>query len=221
MRKDSTELTRLWIERLQAHVGVDVEPLIPAETLLEHGPSLLDGIASFVEHPVDTIAPDLPVVVAAAPLAELRPLHGAGGDAILKEYELLGSMLYEFALQVSQQEGGACSPDELLMCAHRLFRAIAVIEQAITTQYVRVLEERIDERDEQLRRFQRMVSHELKNRVGAVIGAGQLLQEEWVGTDERERFASMVVTNAESIQKVVEKMTAISGSDGAGIAGAA
>src|SRR5690606_38589804 len=60
----------------------------------------------------------------------------------------------------------------------------------------------------------RMITHELKNRVGAVIGAGQLLQEEWVGPAERARFAEMVVENAQSIQKVMENLTALSRLDG-------
>jgi nitrogen-specific signal transduction histidine kinase len=79
--------------------------------------------------------------------------------------------------------------------------------------------ERVGEREERLRRFSRMITHELKNRVGATLGAGQLLQEEWLGDDERRRFAAMVTENAQEIQKVLENLVgsveASTGSSGA------
>jgi signal transduction histidine kinase len=54
-----------------------------------------------------------------------------------------------------------------------------------------------------------MITHELKNRVGATLGAGQLLQEEWLGEEERRRFAGMVTDNAQEIQKVLENLVAL------------
>jgi signal transduction histidine kinase len=79
-----------------------------------------------------------------------------------------------------------------------------------TANYLRIMGERVGEREERLRRFSRMITHELKNRVGATLGAGQLLQEEWLGDEERRRFAGMVTDNAHEIQKVLENLVALS-----------
>jgi signal transduction histidine kinase len=101
-------------------------------------------------------------------------------------------------------------PEDLIVCSHRLFRAISVIEQVTTGQYLRALGERVGEREERLRRFNRMITHELKNRVGATLGAGQLLQEEWLGEAERQRFAAMVAENARAVQNVLENLIVLS-----------
>src|SRR5690606_27166141 len=108
----------------------------------------------------------------------------------------------------------SCSPVELMRCSHRIFRAVSVIEQVTTAHYLLMLGERVAEREERLRRFSRMITHELKNRVGATLGAGQLLREEWLGTEERQRFAGMVEENAHAIQKVLENLSVLSRLDG-------
>lgn len=214
IRAGREELTERWLERIQARVSIDPERIFPSEELLDHMPVLMDGIADYIEDPADEITADMPVIGKAMELGELRLHQGFDAHEILKEYEILGGVLYHFTATVAAETPEPCAKDDLLTCGHRLFRAISVIEQVTTSQYLRVLGERVGEREERLRRFNRMITHELKNRVGAVIGAGQLLQEEWVGADERERFASMVVENAQSIQKVLENLTALAKLDG-------
>jgi signal transduction histidine kinase len=55
-----------------------------------------------------------------------------------------------------------------------------------------------------------MVSHELKNRVGAIRGASSLLAEPWIEAHERERFVQMVHDNAEGLQRVLDDLEALS-----------
>ncbi len=214
MRASRSELTRRWLERIQARVSLEPERIFPSDELLDHMPVLIDGIAAYVQTPVEEITADMPVIAKAMELGELRLHQGFDAHEIMKEYELLGGVLFHFAETIARESPDTCTTDQLLACGHRLFRAIAVIEQVTTSHYLRVLGERVAEREERLRRFNRMITHELKNRVGAVIGAGQLLQEEWVGPAERARFATMVVDNAQSIQKVMENLTALSRLDG-------
>lgn len=214
IRAQREDLTARWLERIQARVSIDADRIFPSEELLDHMPVLMDGIADYIEDPADEISADMPVIAKAMELGELRLSQGFDAHEILKEYEILGGVLYHFTSSVAGDSPAPCAKDELLTCGHRLFRAISVIEQVTTSQYLRVLGERVGEREERLRRFNRMITHELKNRVGAVIGAGQLLQEDWVGTDERERFATMVVDNAQSIQKALENLTALARLEG-------
>jgi signal transduction histidine kinase len=204
------DLTARWLDRIAARVAIDAERIFPSDELLDHVPLLMDGIAGYLEDPSDEITADVPVIAKAMELGELRFSQGFDAAEILKEYEILGGVLFNFSGRVLQEEGGQCRPDEVLICSHRLFRAISVIEQATTAHYLRVLVERVGEREERLRRFSRMITHELKNRVGATLGAGQLLQEEWLGDEERRKFAGMVADNAQQIQKVLENLVVLS-----------
>jgi signal transduction histidine kinase len=95
-----------------------------------------------------------------------------------------------------------------------LFRAISVIEQVTTNQYLRSLTEKVNDREEQLRRFNRMVSHELKNKVGAMLGAGELVQEEWLSGEERKKFVDIVIQNAHALQQVLDNLTELSRLEG-------
>lgn len=210
IREARDDLTGRWLERISARVDMDPGRIFPSEELLDHIPVLMVGIADYVESPFDEITADVPVIAKAMELGTLRFSQGFDASEILKEYEILGGVLFSFAAMVVAGSNQSCPPENLLVCAHRLFRAIAVVEQVTTAHYLRVLGERVGEREERLRRFNRMITHELKNRVGATLGAGQLLQEDWLGDAERRRFAAMVTENAEEIQKVMENLTALS-----------
>lgn len=214
MRDARAELTERWLERIAARVRIPADRIFPSEELLDHVPILIDGIADYVEDPSDEITADVPVIAKAMELGELRFAQGFDASEILKEYEILGGVLYSFAARVVSDSKLTCSPEDLLICSHRIFRAISVIEQVTTAHYLRVLGERVAEREERLRRFSRMITHELKNRVGATLGAGQLLREEWLGVEERQRFAGMVEENALAIQKVLENLTVLAKIDG-------
>ncbi|HSK21002.1 MAG TPA: sensor histidine kinase [Longimicrobiales bacterium] len=214
IRDARAELTERWIERIAARVRIPADRIFPSAELLDHVPILMDGIADYLEDPSDEITADVPVIAKAMELGELRFGQGFDASEILKEYEILGGVLYSFAARVVADSEAACSHEDLLICSHRIFRAISVIEQVTTAHYLRVLGERVAEREERLRRFSRMITHELKNRVGATLGAGQLLREEWLGVEERQRFAGMVEENALAIQKVLENLTALSKIDG-------
>ena len=214
IRAAREELTQRWLDRVSARVSLEPHRIFPVDELSGHVAVLMDGIADYIEDPVEEITADVPVIATAMNLGELRLQQGFEATEILKEYEILGGLLFHFAGDVIRSSADRCEMDELLACGQRLFRAVSVISQATTTQYLLTLGERVGEREERLRRFNRMITHELKNRVGAAIGAGQLLQEEWVGPEERTRFASMVVENAQGIQKVMENLTALTKLDG-------
>ncbi|CAN5748299.1 hypothetical protein BH23GEM9_BH23GEM9_11540 [soil metagenome] len=209
IREARDDLTRRWLDRIAARPGIEPDRVFPTDQMLEHAPVLLDGIADYLEDPADGISADVPVVAVAMKLGELRSAQGFEAAEILKEYEILGSVLFAFASDVVAGEGDPGDGDGLLVCGHRIYRAVSFIEQVTTAYYLRVLGERVGEREERLRRFSRLITHELKNRVGATLGAGQLLQEEWLGDDERRRFAGMVEENAIEIQKVLENLVAL------------
>jgi len=214
MRRESQDLTRRWLDRISARVTLDPHRVFPSNELLDHVPLLVEGIADYIDDPAEEISADLNVVSCATNLGTLRLQQGFDAHEILKEYEILGGVLFAFAAREVEMLGGRCSESELLTFSHRLFRAISVIEQVTTSQYLRSLGEKVNDREEQLRRFNRMVSHELKNKVGAVLGAGELVKEEWISVAEREKFIGIVLQNARALQQVLDNLTELSRLDG-------
>ncbi|MGH7458736.1 MAG: ATP-binding protein [Longimicrobiaceae bacterium] len=213
MKESREALSRRWLERIKQRVNIDENQVFPTEELLDHIPILITGIANYLDDPADEISADVPVLDKAFELGGLRYSQGFPAHQILKEYEILGGVLFDFLGASAEEIGARCGQSELFACAHRLFRAVAVIQQATTLHYLRQADRRVHEREERLRGFNRMVSHELKNRLGAVLGAGQLLHE-GVDQEGRDRLASMVVENAQGMQALIENLSALSQLDG-------
>jgi signal transduction histidine kinase len=208
MRGAREELARRWLERIAARVDLDPNLVFPTEELLDHVPLLMDRIADYMEDPAEEITADAPVIGKALELGELRHSQGFDAHQILKEYELLGGVLFAFLVRSVDEIEQPCTRSELLACSHRLFRAVAVIQQYSTQQYLRLAAEQVREREERLRSFNRMVTHELKNRIGSILGAGQLLQDPDISADpaRRARFALMVTQNADAMQEVLQNL---------------
>jgi len=212
LRASRQELTGRWLERIAARVDLDRNRIFPTDDLLDHVPLLIDGIADYLEEPSREISAEMPVVGKAIELGELRFSQGFSAHQILKEYEILGGVLFAFLARTADDIEEPCTRGELLACAHRLFRAVAVIQQVTTMHFLRAVDERVNEREERLRGFNRMISHELKNRIGAVLGAGQLLEDEELAADAaaRARFTRIVVDNAEGMQALMENLVSLS-----------
>ncbi len=98
----------------------------------------------------------------------------------------------------------------LLLSWQRITHATELIRQATMTHFLRLSHEQVQERENRLRRFNRMVSHELKNRIGAIGGAARLLPEPWLEPSERDRFQRIIIQNAAGVQSVLEDLEALS-----------
>lgn len=212
LRDNCRDLVRRWLERIVDRVTLDPNHVFPTDELLDHVPLLIEGIADYLEDPVEEITADVPVVAKAMELGELRHAQGFDTHEILKEYELLGGILFHCLIKAVGQIEEPCSRSELLSCAHRLFRAIAVIQQVTTDHFLRLADERVREREDRLHGFNRMVSHEMKNRIGAVRGANAMLQEDWIAEDpkQRSRFTGIIARNTEGMQMVLENLIELS-----------
>jgi signal transduction histidine kinase len=203
-------LTMRWLERIVARVSVERNRVFPSDDLLDHVPLLIDGIADYVENPAEEIATDVPVVAKAMELGELRYSQGFDAYEIFKEYELLGGVLFSFLATVVDEIKQPCTRSELLRCAHRVFHALAIVQQVTAMHFLRKTGEQMREREARLRAFNRMVSHELKNRLGAVQGAHSLLRELWIEEPQRERFLNMIGENVHGMHAVLEDLIALS-----------
>lgn len=130
LREARDELTRRWLDRISARVTLDKNRIFPTEDLLDHIPLLVDGIADYMEDPAEESSAGTLVVAKAAELGELRLSQGFSANEILKEYEILGGVLFSFLVQTVDTVDEDCTRGELLACGQRLFRAIAVISRS-------------------------------------------------------------------------------------------
>lgn len=211
LRGSRQELATRWLERIADRVSIDANQIFPTNELLDHVPLLIEGIANYLEDPGSEVGADTPVVAKAMELGALRHAQGFDVYQILKEYEILGGILFDFLARAADDIPEPCAKSELLFCGHRLFRAVTLIQQATTMHYLRLADERVAEREERLRAFNRSVSHEIKNQIGTVLGASDtLLEIPDVAPELMRKFAGIIAKNARMMRHTVENLVALS-----------
>jgi signal transduction histidine kinase len=211
LRHARAELATRWLERIVARVDLEPNRVFPTDDLIDHVPLLIDGMADYIKNPADPVGADPPVVAKAMELGALRHAQGFDEYELLKEYEILGGILFTFLVREVDAIDEECSRGELLVCAHRLFQAISRIQQATTTRYLQLAREQVREREERLRAFNRTLTHEFRNRINALIGAGQLLQMADLTAPERESLAAVVSRNADTMRLVLDNLVELTG----------
>ncbi len=210
LRDSRLTLTEHWLERISERVKIEPNRVFPTDDMLDHVPLLIDGIAQYLEEPAAEVSVDAPVVAKAMELGALRHSQGFDAYEILKEYEILGGILFNYLASEADTLDEPCAKSELLACGQRLFRAISLIQEATTTHFLRLAGLQIKEREERLRAFNRAVSHEIKNRIGAILGAGGMLTDfPDLPESDRLRFAGIVQRNARAMQSAVNNVLAI------------
>jgi len=211
LRGNRVDLTQRWLDRISARVRLHPNRVFPSDELLDHVPQLIDGVADYLEDPARAVAADMPVIAKAMELGEMRYEQGFDEHELLKEYELFGSILYAFLSRTADDIDMPCTRGELLTCAHRLFHAVALIQQATTTQYLSRMKGQVHEREERLRAFNRTLTHELRNRVGAAMGAAQMLGEiDDLAEGDRRQLFGVVYRNVESVRGVLDNLAELS-----------
>lgn len=210
LRDAREDLVRRWLDRIVARVSVAPAKVFPTAELLNHVPILIDGIADLLEHPELSVDENVPLVPKAMELGALRHAQGFDAYEILKEQELLGAIILSYLADIADSVQIDTTRRDLLECWRRVSHALELIRQATTVHFLRLAGDRVREREERLRRFNRMVAHELKNRVGAIRGASGLLPEPWVDEAQRQRFQRMISENADGLQHVLENLEALS-----------
>ncbi len=211
LRESRRELAARWLDRIAARVSLHANKIFPSNELLDHVPLLIQGVADYLQDPVNEVSADMPVVAKAMELGALRHAQGFDVYEILKEYEILGGILFAFLAEAADQIAEPCEKSELLFCGQRLFKAVTLIQQTTTSHFLRLGDTRIAEREERLRAFNQTVSHEIKNRIGAILGAGgALLEMPDLPPEQQKQFLEIVVKNARTMRHSVENLIALS-----------
>src|SRR5436305_8708395 len=136
LRRARHDLTAQWLDRIARRVSLDPNRVFPTNELLDHVPLLIDGVADYVKDPAAEIGVDMPVVAKAMELGELRHKQGFDAYEILKEYEFLGGILFEFFTRTVETITEPCEKAELMACGSRLYRAVTIIQQSPMTHFL-------------------------------------------------------------------------------------
>lgn len=211
LREQRDALTGRWLLRIADRVSLSPNRIFPTDDLIDHVPLLILGIADYIQDPASPLLADTPVIAKAMELGALRHTQGFDEHQLLKEYEILGGILFQFLAEAAEAAEEECSRAELVSCARRLFQAIAVIQQATTTQFLMLARSQIAEREERLRTFNRALTHELRNRIGAVLGASQIMEMPDIEPEERQRLNGVVLRNIESMRVVLDNLLVLTG----------
>jgi signal transduction histidine kinase len=203
-------LVRRWLERISARVAISSKRVFPTDELLNHVPLLIEGIAGYMERPDQDIDAEAPVVAKSMELGALRHKQGFDAYEILKEHEILGAIVFDFLAECAKHFPESIPRADFLSCWQRISQAIELIRQATVSHFLRLSAEQVNEREERLRKFNRTVGHELKNKVHAIRSASAMLAESWLDERERKEFEQTIARNAESLQRALENLEAIS-----------
>lgn len=210
IRAGREDIVSRWLERINARVAIDKNEVFPTNELLNHVPLLLDGVADYLEAPEQELNASSPVTAKAMELGALRHAQGFDAYEILKEHEILCGIIFTSLRPAIEELGDTVTPGEVIECWEQIGQAVELIRQATVSHFLRLAADNVNEREGRLRRFNRMVAHELKNRVGAVRGAAHMLEEPWLAEEERARFQRMILENAEGLQGVLGNLESLS-----------
>ena len=182
------ELATRWLERLLALLPVDAQSVFSSHLLLDHIPGLIQEIGKYTAAPADEDITSKSIVVdKARELGQLRHRQQASVHQVLREYDLLGEILEQFAIDETRAFPGGVTAVESLEVCRRLNRAVRVLMQITATTFVAEYTDTITEQATRLDRFNRAVSHELRNVLGTLQFGAELLGERTVVADEGQR----------------------------------
>src|SRR3954463_1160353 len=195
LRAAKQELVTQWLNRISERVAISTRRVFPTDALINHVPLLIEGIAGYLKRPGREIDSKAPVVAKAMELGALRHEQGFDAYELLKEYEMLGEIMFDFLANCAEQIPPDAPRGDFLAVWQRLAQAIELIRQATVSHFLRLQSAQINERENRLRKFNRAVTHELKNKVHTMANAASALGEGWVTDGERQNFARIIASS--------------------------
>lgn len=204
-------LAARWLERLIAIIPADPNEVFPTDTLLDHIPNLIEEIAKSLAAPDREIAGNTFVVSKARELGELRHAQRASVHQLLREYELLRSILETFVGEEAGRLG--LEPDfaEVLRAVRHINQAVALLTQTTVDTFVERFTATIEDQTKRLAAFNQMVSHELRQPLGALQTASALLRHTGGDTDplRRQHLVAAIERNVTRLVELVATITRV------------
>jgi signal transduction histidine kinase len=203
-------LAARWLERLTAMIPASPQDVFPADSLRDHIPHVIQQVARFIAAEDRELAANTFVVMKARELGELRHAQHASVHQLLREYELLRSILETFVEERARQLRLAPPLIEVLQCVRRINQAVAILTQTTVDTFVARYTATIEEHTHRFEQFNRLVSHELRQPLGALQVAATLLQQADPGTDpDAERRRRLVAAVERGVTRAIDLVATI------------
>src|SRR5688500_10573418 len=171
LRDSRASLSLRWLERTAARVNVPPNDVFPTQDLLDHVPLLIEAMADYLENLTEEGPAAERVIAKSAELGQMRYEQGFSPYQILKEFEVLGGIVLSYMAGVADELRMECPPGEFMVCAQRIHRSLALIQQATTARYLAMLETQASEREQRLRAVNDLLAGPLRNRLDDTIAA--------------------------------------------------
>lgn len=206
-------LAARWLNRLNELLLVEPDAVFPSDQLLDHIPTLIAEIAAYVKAPADEeIATNAAVIDKARELGSLRHEQRASVHQLLREYEILGELLEGFVIDETERLALHPTPAECLEVLRRMTRATRTLMRTTVDTFVSQYTTTIQERNERIKNFNRMASHELRTPIGTLLFASAMLNTDVIqlDSDRVARIASTISSSAERLSRLVTNLERLS-----------
>jgi signal transduction histidine kinase len=206
-------LAARWLNRLNELLLVEPNAVFPSDQLLDHIPTLIAEIAAYVKAPADEeIATNAAVIDKARELGSLRHEQRASVHQLLREYEILGELLEGFVIDETERLALHPTPAECFEVLRRITRATRTLMRTTVDTFVSEYTTTIQERNERIKDFNRMASHELRTPIGTLLFASAVLNRDVIQLDSARvaRIASTISSNAERLSRLVTNLERLS-----------
>ena len=202
-------LAARWLERLNAVLPVAANDVFPTDHLLDHIPSLIVEIAEYLRDPArGEFAANTLMMEKARELGELRYRQRASVHQLLREYRILGSILSSF-VEDEASRATSVPPGEAIALVGALTQAVSILEQTTVETFIGKYSATIERQTTRLQNFNKMVSHELRQPIGALQFA-LTLAESTTDPDERAKYREVVDRNLSLLNRMLDRLALIS-----------
>lgn len=165
-----------WLNEITQVVPLDEKDVFPGLKLLDHIPEIVQAIAAFLKEPDENaITANTAVMEKARQLGELRFEQRATVHQLLREYDLLGTLLERFLIEEVERMDGAADPVGALLALARIGRSVRVFQQQTVDTFVTRYSTTIERQNAQLRDFTKLVSHEIRQPLGVLQMVARML----------------------------------------------
>lgn len=206
-------LAERWLQRLTDILTVQPNEVFPSAQLLDHIPTLIAEIAAYLRAPAEEeIAANTLVIEKARELGTLRHQQQASVHQLLREYEILADILETFVAEETERLGLRPSPVECFELLRRLTRSSRIVMRATIDTFVGVYMTAIHERNDRIKAFNQMASHELRSPLGTLLFAAAALDRDDIRADasRHARIVSTVKSNLGRMSSLLGNLQRVS-----------
>ncbi len=210
MRAEHLTLAGRWFERLLDLLPVDARRIFPTESLLDHIPTLILEIGTYLREPEEgAISSNTAILDKARELGALRHEQKASLHQVLREYQVLGGVLVNFVLEESARLGVTPAPSECVRLVSRLHQAVNVLSQSTVEAFVTLYTRTIADQSERLEQFTRMAAHEWRQPLGALRFGVGLLGQANLDAERTRRTVDALQRNITHLVELTHKLETI------------